>query len=329
MSDALVTAYDVALFDLDGVIYLGPAPVEGAAEGVAVLRTRGVRVGFVTNNAARTPDQVAAHLSELGVAATAADVVTSSQAGARVLADRLPAGSAVLVVGTDALRAEVEKVGLRCVERADDRPAAVIQGYHPQLPWPLIDEAAHAIQAGALWVATNTDATRPTDRGLVAGAGAQIGALRNAVDVDPVVAGKPHAPLMDESARRLEAQHAIFVGDRLDTDVDGAAGIGMDSLFVFTGAHGKHDLLEAANQPTYLGHDLRALLEPARYAVVEADVARCGHATARIDGTTVVVDGAGDTRDSQLDALRCVLALVSRDRDLDGTAAVDTLDQVR
>ncbi|NNG19479.1 HAD-IIA family hydrolase [Naumannella sp. ID2617S] len=307
---ALVDAHDAALFDLDGVVYLGPEPVPGAAEGIAALRERGTRVGFVTNNAARTPAAVAEHLVELGVPAEQADVVTSSQAGARLLAERVAADAAILVVGTDALAAEVRAVGLRPVSAGEQPPAAVIQGYHPDLPWRLIDEAGFAIQAGALWVATNTDSNRPTDRGLVAGAGAQINALRQAVEVDPLVAGKPCPPLLEETVRRLGAERPIFVGDRIDTDIDGAAAVGMTSLFVFTGAHGKAELVAATHRPDHLGHDLRALLEPAAEVELDGDTARCGEGCVRRRGDGFAVDGPLSTPDQQLDALRALLALL-------------------
>src|SRR3954452_18411886 len=94
----LVDGYDAALFDLDGVVYLGPEPVPGAAAGVARLRERGTPLGYVTNNAARTPEEVAAHLRELGIAADTADVVTSAQAGAHLLQKRFGPGARVLVV---------------------------------------------------------------------------------------------------------------------------------------------------------------------------------------------------------------------------------------
>ena len=295
---ALVDAHDAALFDLDGVVYLGPAPIPGAADAIAELRRRGVRIGFVTNNAARTPAAVAEHLRELGVTAETSDVVTSSQAGAPVL-----------VVGTDALRDEVLAVGLTPVASAADRPAAVIQGYHPELPWPLIDEAGFAIQAGALWVATNTDSNRPTDRGLVAGAGAQIGALRQAVTVDPEVAGKPHPPLLTETVRRLGAADPIFVGDRLDTDIDGAAAVGMASLLVLTGAHGKRELVAATTRPDHLGLGIDALLEPAARIETGDGYARCGPHTARRDEAGLHLDGPLQTAADQLDALRALLAV--------------------
>uniref|UniRef100_UPI002FCD9F21 HAD-IIA family hydrolase n=1 Tax=Desertihabitans aurantiacus TaxID=2282477 RepID=UPI002FCD9F21 len=191
VAGSLASRHDVVLLDLDGVVYLGRSPVPHAADGLHRLREQGVGVGFVTNNAARTPEEVAAHLVELGVEAAPEDVITSAQAGARLLAEQLAPGSTVLVLGTAALHREVEALGLRVVDSADDAPAGVIQGYDPQLAWPRLNEAAHAVQRGAVWVATNTDTNRPTDRGLVPGHGTAVAAVRAAVDVDPLVAGKP------------------------------------------------------------------------------------------------------------------------------------------
>lgn len=308
MTPRLIDAYDAALFDLDGVVYLGPVAVPGAAEGLAVLRESGTQIGYVTNNAARSPQAVVEHLGRLGIAAHETDVVVSSQAGARLLAERLPAGAPVLVVGTDSLAEQVRLVGLRPVT-AEQEPVAVIQGYHPQLPWGLIDDACQAIHGGALWVATNLDSTRPTNRGLVPGAGAQIAAVQAAVTQTPVVAGKPFTPLLHETVRRLAAKHPIFIGDRIDTDIDGAAAVSMDSLFVFTGAHGTRDVVAAANRPTHLGWDLRALLEPTAEITVEAGGAVCGAARVRPSGAGWEVV-APPTRAGQLDAFRALLALV-------------------
>lgn len=308
MAAMVIDCYDAALFDLDGVVYLGRSAVPGAAEGLAALRQRGTHIGFVTNNAARSPQAVVDHLGELGIASAVADVVVSSQAGARLLAERVPAGAPVLVVGTDALAEQVRLAGLEPAV-ADQRPAAVIQGYHPHLPWELIDRACYAINEGALWVATNLDSTRPTDRGLVPGAGAQIAAVRAAVDVEPLVAGKPFSPLLRETVRRLAADRPIFVGDRIDTDIDGAAAVGMDSLFVFSGAHGKRDVVAALNRPTHLGRDLRALLQPVAETSVDSGVAVCGHARVRRSGRGWDVDAPRDP-EGHLSALRALLALV-------------------
>ena len=309
---ALVDEYQAALFDLDGVVYLGPAPVVGAPEGIQQLKDRGTQVGFVTNNAARPPQVVVDQLVGLGVPAELSDVVTSAQAGARMLADQLPADSTVLVVGTEALAAEVEAVGMRPVTSSADAPEAVIQGYDPQMTWPRLDDACIAVQGGARWFATNTDSTRPTDKGLVPGAGAQIAAVGFTVRTTPQVAGKPYPPLLLETMRRMGTERAIFVGDRLDTDIMGAVAVGMDSLFVFTGAHGKRDLVEAGPdaRPTHIGFDLRALLEPARTVEREGDVVRCGEQEASLTDGTIRLAAIGEDQAGQLDALWAVLQLV-------------------
>lgn len=332
---ALIDAYDAALFDLDGVVYLGPEPVPGAADGIDALRDRGVKVGFVTNNAARSPKAVADHLVHLGVHADVTDVVTSSQAGARLLADRLPEGARVFIVGTDALADEVRNAGLRPVRDWEPTPAAVIQGYDPALSFSALNDAGWAIQRGALWVATNTDSNRPTDKGLVPGNGAAVDALRTAVTVDPVVAGKPFPPLMVETIRRLAIEQAIFVGDRTDTDVAGGVACGIDTLLVFTGAHGKADLVAAgaAERPTHIGHDLRALLDEPRQAAVSDSEARCNAAVARAESGRAVLTDGGTDADSQLDGLWALanLAWAEADagRDLDCAQALDALDQLR
>ncbi|HEY9292549.1 MAG TPA: HAD-IIA family hydrolase [Microlunatus sp.] len=264
----LIDHYDAALFDLDGVIYLGPEPVPGAVQAVDRLHDHGVRVGYVTNNAARTPAAVADQLRGFGISCEDSDVVTSAQAGARELLDRFGPGARVLAVGGEGLLNALDEAGLVTVGSADDHPVAVIQGYHPELSWQSITEAALAIRQGAFWVATNTDPTRPTERGLVPGNGAAVAAVRIAVDVDPVVAGKPYRPLMEETVRRLKADRPIFVGDRIDTDIAGAGNLDIDSMLVLTGSHGPVQLFSAmgVERPTHLGAGAADLLLPERIA---------------------------------------------------------------
>lgn len=311
MTGAFIDAYDVAFFDLDGVIYLGPQAVAGAPEGVEQVRARGVRVIFVTNNAARSAAAVAQHLVDLGFETTVDDLVTSAQAAEGLLRDELAPGSKVLVAGTVNLADHVRAAGMVVVDSAADAPAAVIQGYDPAMTWPRLDQAALAVQGGARWFATNTDSTRPTEHGLVPGAGTAIAAVRATVDHDPIVVGKPHPPLLTEALRRTGAQRPVFVGDRIDTDIMGAVAVGMDSFFVFTGAHGKRDLVEApaSGRPTAIGWDVPALLEPRRTASVAAGMARCGDAVAEAVGGEAVLSGPTRTRDQQLDALWAVAQL--------------------
>lgn len=295
---ALIDSYDAALFDLDGVVYLGPVAVPGAAEGIGQLRERGTKVGFVTNNAARSPAVVARHLVELGIEASPADVVTSAQAAAHLLVSRFGAQARVLIVGGEGVIDALSEYGLVGVHSADDDPVAVIQGYGADLTWDHLIEATLAINRGAFWVATNTDPTRPTDRGLVPGNGAAVAAVRMAVQVDPEVAGKPYRPLLDDTVARLGASRPIFVGDRLDTDVAGAVAAGLDSLLVLSGSHGALDLLaaEPGNRPTHLGRDLRALLKPARTVIEENGAYRCGPVLARLMGSRIVLEGAAPSR---------------------------------
>lgn len=306
---ALAADYDAALFDLDGVIYLGPYAVDGIPEALEELRSRGTHLGFVTNNAARTPAAVAVHLEELGIRATEADVVNSTQATLRMLAADLPAGAKLLAVGTSALSEQLAGAGFTVVDSPDDQPVAVVQGYHPTIEWPRLEEAAFAIQAGALWYATNPDLTRPSERGIVPGLGSQLAVVRNCVDVDPKIAGKPYRPLLDETVLRLSARKPIFVGDRTDTDILGANNVGMDSLFVFTGAHGKADLAEAPPEfrPTHIGYDASALLEPKREAAFQGQRYSCGYQEVDFTEGVGYLSSRPVTRDEQLDAVWAAL----------------------
>lgn len=148
-STALSEAYDTALLDLDGVVYAGGAAIAHAVDSLGAARDGGMHLAYVTNNALRTPAAVAEHLTELGVPAESADVITSAQAVARLMADQLPAGARVLVVGGEGLRAALLERGLVPVESADDDPVAVAQGYGgPDMTWGRFAEAAYAIARG-------------------------------------------------------------------------------------------------------------------------------------------------------------------------------------
>ncbi len=287
----LVDAYDAVLLDLDGVVYLGPVAVPGAPEAVARLHERGIKTGFVTNNAARPPVAIAMHLRELGISVENTDVVTSAQAAAHLLVERFGEGAKVLVVGGAGILDALAERALTPVHSADDSPVAVIQGWAVDLTWEQLNEAAIAIHRGAHWVATNTDPTRPTDRGLVPGNGAAVAAVRMAVGMQPEVAGKPYRPLLDETTLRLGAVRPIFIGDRLDTDVAGAAAAGMDSMLVLTGSHRGRDLLVASpeQRPTHLGRDLAGLFQAPLIAVEDGNSIRCGAVRAReADGRIVL-----------------------------------------
>jgi glycerol-1-phosphatase len=274
----LTELYDVALLDLDGVVYIGSHAVAGAPEALAAARQAGMHLAFVTNNAARPPHVVAEHLTELGIAVEVSEIVTSAQAAARYLADRLPAGAHVLVVGTTGLEAALRERGLVPVAGADDDVAAVVQGYSPDLSWRQLAEGAIAINRGVPWIATNVDPTVPSPRGRLPGNGSLVAALRHATGAEPIVTGKPDPTMHRESVLRTGARKPIVVGDRLDTDVEGANAVGCDSLLVLTGVTAPHELLAAppTHRPTYLSADLRGLLHSHTEPTLTSRGAMCG-----------------------------------------------------
>ena len=267
LKGSLVQGFDGIVCDLDGVVYRGKDAVPHAVQSLRSALSAGVRVVYATNNASRTPAKVASHLDQLGLSVTGADVVTSAQAGAHHVAERCGAGARVLAVGGPGVSLALKEAGLVAVPVPAGRPvdtvAAVLQGYGAHVAWTDLAEVAYAVQAGALWVATNVDTTLPTERGVAPGNGALVGAVRSAVDVDPVVVGKPYTPLYDLSIAVLgtSIDRTLVIGDRLDTDINGAASAGMASLFVFGGVHGWADVAGAdtASRPSYVSTDLRCL----------------------------------------------------------------------
>ena len=307
----LCDAYDAALFDLDGVLYVGMEAVPHAAASVAAASAAGMRSAFVTNNASRRPAIVAEHLTELGIPADPADVVTSAQASVRLLRERVPPGACVLVLGADGLVAEVAGAGFEVTDVAGPDVRAVVQGYGPDTGMRQLSEAALALRAGAVWIAANTDSTLPSPRGPLPGNGALVAALQVATGREPLVAGKPEPALHVESVARVAAARPLVVGDRLDTDVLGAVRGCADSLLVLTGVVGLPELLSApvGSRPTYVAFDLRGLLEPQPAVDRAPGTATCGQASASYADGRITVQGTG------AEALRAACALTWECRD--------------
>lgn len=285
-SRPLAQLYDVALLDLDGVVYLGAEAVPGAAEHLAAAVGMGMRLGFVTNNAARSGRRVAEKLTRLGVPAEPTQVITSGQTAARVLAQRLPPGARVLVVGTEDFAEEIRQLGLTPVRAGTESVtgsvdgllpgsltgsvpgaatapvAAVVQGYSPDTGWRDLAAACRAVRAGAWWVAANGDLTVPSVDGPLPGNGAFVDVVRRTTGSQPLITGKPEPSMHTECVDRTGAKRPLVVGDRMDTDIEGAARVGCPSMIVLTGVTSPVDLLGAAphHRPTYLAADLSALL---------------------------------------------------------------------
>ncbi|GAB3080631.1 HAD-IIA family hydrolase [Pedococcus soli] len=324
---SLIERYAAVVCDLDGVVYRGPDAVDHAVGALSGLT---VPIVYATNNASRPPEEVAAHLTDLGLHASGRDVATSSQAGAEELAAHLPHGARVLAVGGVGVREALQAKGFRVLQAAqvrDDpgqRVAGVLQGYGPDVTAADLAEAAYAVAAGAMWVATNTDGTLPTHRGTAPGNGTLVAAVRRAVNRDPVVVGKPEAPLYHLCAGRLgiEVRRVLAVGDRLDTDIAGAVSAGMDSVLVLTGVDSVTTLATAPRQlrPTYLVEDLRSLQD--EYDDAETDYSWwvCGNDRRR------VVDGRWEvaSQGAAMEAARAGIAALHQGLD-DGDLDTETV----
>jgi len=305
--EALSEAYDTALLDLDGVVYAGGLAIKYAVESLGTARKGGMHLAYVTNNALRTPDAVAEHLTELGIETAAADVITSAQAAARLVSEHVPVGARVLVIGGEGLRVALRERGLEPVESADDDPAAVVQGYGgPDMAWGRFAEACYAIARGVPWFASNADLTIPSARGIAPGNGAAVEVVRIATKAEPTVAGKPLPPMHRETILRTGAERPLVVGDRLDTDIEGAFNGEVDSLLVMTGVTDAAQLLAAPprHRPTYVDADLRGMLTGQPEVTGSEGGFACGGWTASVRDGELALDGDGEA----MDGLRALCA---------------------
>ncbi len=312
-AEPLDSVYDVALLDLDGVVYLAGSAIPGAAEALRKADAAGLGLAYVTNNASRTPAAIAALLNSFGVSATPQDVVTSAQAAARLLAERLPAGAQVLVIGGSGLRMALREHGLRPVTTAAGLPQAVVQGYASDIGYSALAEGGLAVAAGALFVASNGDTTLPGPRGPQPGNGALTQVITTATGVRPVVAGKPEPPLHRESVLRTGAKHPLIVGDRLDTDIEAASRVDTDSMLVLTGVTSPAEAILAppSQRATYLAEDLTGLLEPHPEVTSQDGSCSCGGWTARLAGDQLELTGSGQ----RIDGLRAACAAAWAEND--------------
>lgn len=304
---------DTVLADLDGVVYAGPGALPHAVESLN-RAAETARIGYITNNASRTDASVAEHLTSLGLQVAPHDVVTSPQAAMRLLTDIVPAPATILIVGGDGLVDEAQKAGYTITRSADDAPAAVVQGFAPEVAWTDLAEAAFALklpedEGGIPWIATNTDWTIPRERGVAPGNGTLVSAVHTAIGRLATVAGKPEVPIFEEAKSRFDAKSALFIGDRLDTDIMGAARAGIASALVLTGIDRPKHVLAApeGSRPTYILSDLRDLHEPYPQVAVKDGIHSLNGAAVRVVGADVeIVADAG----TQIDLLRAAASAI-------------------
>ncbi len=263
LAHTLAARYDGLFVDLDGVIYRGDQVIPSMPEVIERLRLSGSNLLFLTNNSSKTPRQVVDKLASLGIEAGPEEILTSGVATAAMLEDEGAAGMSAFVIGEQGILEALGAIGVRVVE--DEPPPAttdlVIVGWDRSVDYGKLRTASLLVQAGARLVATNADSSYPAPDGLWPGAGAILAAVVTTTGAVPTVVGKPARPLFDAAAKVTGAVHPLVVGDRLDTDVAGAAAMGWDSLLVLSGASAPHDMLRGPSRPTYVGWDLGAVLQ--------------------------------------------------------------------
>jgi glycerol-1-phosphatase len=255
----LAERYDCILFDLDGVLYRGEEAVPAAPPTLAELRARSVRPVFLTNNSARTPEQVADKLRAMGIAADPNEVVTSALATAELLARR--GGGRVFVIGEDGVREALAGAGLEILEGEPETADLVVVGFDGGATYAKLKTAGLLVQRGAKLVATNADGSYPAADGLWPGAGALLSVITMTTGAEPEVFGKPLAPLFEAGLRRGGGGRPLVVGDRLETDIEGAARLGWDTMLVLTGVSSRADVEATGVRPTVIAEDVSALLE--------------------------------------------------------------------
>lgn len=256
--------YDAFLFDLDGVLYRGADPVPAAAGSLARLRSMGKRIAFVTNNSGRTPEAVAARLRSVGVPARSDEVETSALTTAAVLAAR-GVGDA-FVVGETGLVEALTHAGVQVHAGQPERVDVVVVGWDRGADYEKLRTASVLVQRGAQLIATNPDASFPAADGTRwPGAGALLAAIETTTGLRGEVIGKPNAPILLAALERAGGGRPLVIGDRLDTDIAGAAGLGWDSMLVLTGIDGREEAAAASVRPTYVAEDLDALFNHAQF----------------------------------------------------------------
>lgn len=341
--EPIAACYDLALLDLDGVVYRGADPVAHAADGIHAAEGMGMRMSYTTNNPSRYPHTVAEQLEGFGLTVHDNQVITSAIVAARMLAARLPKGAKVLVVGREHLKEQIALNGLVPVSDSAEMPDAVIQSWHQDLTWGELAEAAYALAGGARYFVTNTDLTIPREKGIAPGNGAmQLPVIAATGKKPEASAGKPEAAMYDE-ARELFAgagealvpvERSLPVGDRLDTDIEAANRGGYDSLVVLTGVATPESIITAAplQRPTYIAADLRGLTR--RQPVVFRDVEggwvngmwMCRHALAWLEEDGILhvsINGVEPHQLDTVDALRVACCCVWDAVDAHGVNVAD------
>jgi 4-nitrophenyl phosphatase len=248
---------------MDGVLYRGDEPLAGVAETLDALTLRGRPYVLATNNSMSTPASYVVKLRNMGVAVPEEAILTAGMATHDFLLETLPPDAGVFVIGMPGLREQLFADGsFHPVQYGEEEPSAVVVGLDLAFDYAKLKAASEAIRHGALFVATNTDATLPTESGLVPGAGSIVAAVATASGRAPTVIGKPETPLLVQALHRMgiAPAEAVMIGDRLDTDILAGHRAGMLSVLVLTGVSTREEIADAPVLPDLVLTDLPALV---------------------------------------------------------------------
>jgi glycerol 3-phosphatase-2 len=259
----LMADYDHVLLDLDGCVWVGDETTPRAPEALAALRAAGRGIAFVTNDGRHSVEEFVRKLWGLGMQASAEEVVTVGGALQFLLAERYGANrSPAVVLGSVSIHRHVEAAGLRIVNGTDfvSRAEVAVVSGHERFDFAELRDATTAVLRGAALIATSRDPTYPTAEGLWPGTGALVAAVETATGQRAHTIGKPEAGLVHAALDRLGPGRALFVGDRLDTDLAAAVNAGIDGAIVLTGATTGDEAEQADPRPTAVAATLADLV---------------------------------------------------------------------
>lgn len=249
--------------DMDGVLWRGTRLLPGMHDLFSEMRARDLPVVLATNNSGRHPEAYVQRLADKGVAGIdAAQIITSGTATADTLREQYPDGARLHVIGEAGLRQVLEEAGFVLVDSGTDVDA-VVCGIDFDFTYAKARHATLLIRNhGAAFIGTNPDVTFPSPAGLVPGAGSVIGMIEIATDVAPQIIGKPRPAMFHVALERLgtSAHETLMIGDRLNTDIEGAQALGIQTAMVLTGVNTRDDIAQSEIKPDYIFEDLPDLL---------------------------------------------------------------------
>ena len=242
---------------MDGTIYLGPNPIDGALEFLRFLKASGRKRLFFTNNPTADASAYSNKLRRMEIEAEPEDILTSGEATARYLVSETPYRR-IFVVGMPSFEAELTRAGLTLV---DHDPDAVVIAFDKTLTYAKLEQACLLLRTGLPYIATNPDKVCPTEYGCIPDCGATAALLAAAANREPKYIGKPNPEMVRMGLQKIGAapETTAMVGDRLYTDMQMAYDSGITSILVLSGESTPEDVARAERKPDFVFRSVREL----------------------------------------------------------------------